>query len=286
MEQLIRSHRSTELLDNPPAADGDTSAFPRDGIRTSPGDDSTGRFTRSAHGLGSLGKQRRFVFDASHELRNPLAGLRIRLEEARQHPDQTALDDLIEHALHDIHRLEAIVTDMLLLSRAEANGNGNGNGSGARNYEALDLAEMVASEISHRPNRLAVERILHPGVTVMGVRGELARVLANLLDNAQRHLKRKVTVEVRRRGDNAELVVSDDGDGIAAADRERIFQRFVRLAASRERDRGGTGLGLAISREIAHAHHGTLDAGESALGGARFVLRLPLTQTPCPAGSA
>jgi signal transduction histidine kinase len=276
MEQLIRSHRSTELLDPPPAG-GEKNAVPRDGIRTCPGNDSTGRLIRSAQGTGSLGRQRRFVFDASHELRNPLAGLRIRLEEARQHPDQTAWDDLIEHALHDIHRLEAIVTDMLRLSRAEANGSG---GSGARKYEAIDLAEMVAAEITQRPNRLAIERTLRPGVTVMGVRGELARVLANLLDNAQRHLKRKVTVEVRRSGDNAELIVSDDGDGIAAADRERIFQRFVRLAASRERDRSGTGLGLAISREIAHAHHGTLDVGESALGGARFVLRLPLTPDP------
>lgn len=288
MEQLITSHRSTERLDIPPTAVGDKSTLPRDEILTSPGKDATRRLTRSAHGMGSLGKQRRFVFDASHELRNPLAGLRVRLEEAQRHPDQTTLDDLVEQALHDIHRLEAIVTDMLLLSRAEANGdvngngngNGNGSGNGARKPEAFDLAELVAGELTHRPDRLATERALQPGVTVMGIRGELARVLANLLDNAQRHVKRKVTVEVCRSGDNAELIVSDDGDGIAVADRERIFQRFVRLDASRERDRGGTGLGLAISREIAHVHHGTLDVGESALGGARFVLRLPLTHVP------
>ncbi|WP_433479217.1 sensor histidine kinase [Spirillospora sp. CA-142024] len=231
----------------------------------------------------ALEKQRRFASEVSHELRNPIAGLRARLEEAQLYPDQTSMDELVEEALHDVRRLEAIVTDLRLLSQAEAT-NGD-NGSGGRKPEVMDLAELVASELAHRPDQLAAGQALEPGVTVTGVRGEIARVLANLLDNAQRHAKRKVVVEACRNGDSAELIVSDDGDGIAAADREKIFQRFVRLDASRERDRDGTGLGLGISREIAHAHHGTLEVGESTSGGARFVLRLPLTRVTPADGS-
>jgi signal transduction histidine kinase len=224
----------------------------------------------------ALRRQRRFASDASHELRGPITGLRARLEEARLHPDQTRMDDLIEDTLSDVQRLESIVTDLLLLSRVEA---ADGETAAvSRRPTAIDLGELVASEVAHRPDRLANELRLEPGVVVMGVRGELVRVLANLVDNGQRHAERRVTIEVRRDGACAELVVSDDGDGIPAADRERIFKRFVRLDASRERDRGGSGLGLAISREIAHSHDGTLEAGESAGGGASFVLRLPLAR--------
>lgn len=91
---------------------------------------------------------------------------------------------------------------------------------------------------------------------VAGSRGQLARVLGNLLDNGGRHARETVSVSVRREGDWAVLAVADDGDGVAEADRERIFERFVRLDAARSRDDGGAGLGLAIARDVAVRHGG------------------------------
>jgi signal transduction histidine kinase len=232
----------------------------------------------------ALQQQRRFASDASHELRSPIAGLRVRLEEAQRHPEETCVEDVAEEALRDADRLEGIVTDLLVLSRVEADGDcgGSGNGNGCRELETVDLAELAGMEAARRLDRVADVLQLEPDVTVTGVRDELSRVLTNLMDNAQRHAERTVEIEVHRNGNFAELVVSDDGEGISEADREKIFERFTRLDASRKRDHGGTGLGLAISRDIAHAHNGTLDVGDSAAGGARFVLRLPLAEDPTP----
>lgn len=228
--------------------------------------------------LGELGEVRRleqeirqewrFASDVSHELRSPIAGLRVQLEEARLYPDETSLHDVLVRALSDVARLEAIVADLLLLARVE--------GNTPRALEKVDLAELVLAEVSRRTDRLTRELRLEPGVTVNANRAQIGRVLTNLLDNAQRHAERMVEVEVRRNGDGAELAVVDDGAGIAKDDREKIFERFTRLRAGRDRDGGGTGLGLAISRDIAHAHSGTLQVEDSAMGGARFALRLPL----------
>ena len=287
MEQLMTLRQPTRTLTVPPTTDGDKSIPAPAETSASAGTHLVTRLTQFlTRRIGRLERalenQHRFASDVCHELRNPIAGLRTRLEEAQLHPDQISKDELIDQALHDVGRLETIVTDLLVLSRAEAANGANGNGNGGRRLERVDLAELVTKELAHRPDRLATERALDPGVAVMGVHGEIARVLANLLDNAQRHANRMVRVEARRDGGSAELIVSDDGDGIDPADREKIFERFVRLAASRERDRGGTGLGLGISREIAHTHPGTLEAGESSSGGARFVLRLPLARPASP----
>ncbi|MCW2881411.1 MAG: Signal transduction histidine kinaselike protein, partial [Sphaerisporangium sp.] len=109
----------------------------------------------------------------------------------------------------------------------------------------------------------------------------ITRVLVNLLDNAERHATSKITVIVRADGPTAVLEVIDDGAGIAAEQREMVFDRFTRLDTSRNRDEGGTGLGLAIARQIAEAHQGTLTIQDSERG-ARFVLRLPVCD-PSPA---
>ncbi|MEV6859500.1 HAMP domain-containing sensor histidine kinase [Streptosporangium subroseum] len=216
----------------------------------------------------SLVQQRQFTSDASHELLTPLAGLRAQLEEALLHPDETDLSELLCHALGDVHRLQAIVTDLLLLTQV-----GSGMPDG---LVRVDLAELVRAAVCQRGDELPVQLLLAPGATVNVVETEIHRVLTNLLDNAQRHARRTVLVEVRRNGDRAELVVADDGDGIADTDRERIFERFTRLDTARCRNRGGTGLGLAIVRDVVEAHRGTIEVGESAVGGARFVLFLPL----------
>jgi signal transduction histidine kinase len=109
-----------------------------------------------------------------------------------------------------------------------------------------------------------------PGRAAVGADG-----LANLLDNAQRHARSAVTVAVRREGEGS-LEVADDGDGVPEADRERMFERFVRLDDARSRDDGGAGLGLAIARDVAVRHGGTLTVREAATGGALFGLRLPV----------
>jgi signal transduction histidine kinase len=235
--------------------------------QTAPTDpDTIGRLERE------LQKTWQFASDASHELRTPVAGLRAELEEAQMHPDQTDLGDLLDRALNDVDRLEAIIKDLLVLAETEA--------GPPMDLRRVDLGELVKAEVSGRKDRIAVELELQPGVTVNAVPTQIGRVLTNLLNNAQRHAERTVRIQVSRDGDNAELAVTDDGDGIAEADRERIFQRFTRLDAARRRDHKvghkGTGLGLAISHDIAEAHAGSLEVGDSVTGGARFVLRLPL----------
>nr|WP_079313510.1 HAMP domain-containing sensor histidine kinase [Microbispora sp. GKU 823] len=215
-------------------------------------------------------RRRRFLVDASHELLTPLAGLRAQLEEARLHPAETDLAELVDCSLRDVDRLQAVVSDLLLLLKAGT--------EPPHERRAADLAELVRTEVSSRAHRSPVMLRLIPGVAVHAVEHEIHRLLGNLLDNAQRHARSRVLVEVRQEGAHAELAVSDDGGGIAEADRERVFEPFTRLEKSR--GRGGSGLGLTIAREIVRAHGGTIGVEDAAEGGARFVVRLPLADPP------
>ncbi|MEQ4718433.1 HAMP domain-containing sensor histidine kinase [Nonomuraea sp. B19D2] len=237
-----------------------------------PGQDEVAQLAKSVNGTlarleRSAEQQRQFASDASHELRTPIAGLRAQLESAQLYPEDTDIEALVESALRDTDRLEAIITDLLLLARI-----------GSRVdvvKECVDLAELVRQELAVRCDKVPVHVDLHEGVVVEGVRLQLARVLTNLLDNAQRHAETRVRVRVYKEGnDTAVLAVENDGMEIAVADRERIFQRFTRLDAARSRDAGGTGLGLAIARDVAMAHRGQITV-EECKGGARFVVRLP-----------
>jgi signal transduction histidine kinase len=213
----------------------------------------------------AVGRQRQFTADASHELRTPVAGLRANLEDALMHPEDADLEATLGAALRDTERLEAIITDLLLLARL-------GTG-GTALQEKIDLADLATTEVSGRP--ADIRTTLEPGAIVTGVPMQLARLLANLLDNAQSYADKAIDVEVHREGDEAVLSVTDDGPGIPPKDREQVFKRFARLDAARSRNAGGSGLGLAIARDIARAHGGTL-AVEDSPRGARFVLRLPL----------
>ncbi|MGA5274951.1 sensor histidine kinase [Streptomyces cellulosae] len=208
----------------------------------------------------SVERQRRFVADASHELRSPIASLRTQLEVAAAHPGLLDLDGAVE----DTVRLQNLAADLLLLARLDA----GERPAGTR----VDLAALAREEAAGR-RRVTVEA---EPAEVSGSRGQLGRVLANLLDNAERHARERITVTVRREGGEAVVGVADDGEGVAEADRERIFERFVRLDAARSRDDGGAGLGLAIARDVAVRHGGTLTAGAAPAGGALFELRLPL----------
>ncbi|MEU0343013.1 HAMP domain-containing sensor histidine kinase [Streptomyces bobili] len=204
-------------------------------------------------------RQRRFVADASHELRSPIASLRTQLEVGAAHP---ALLD-VPGAVEDTVRLQNLAADLLLLARLDA---------GERPADArVDLAALAREEAA---GRVRVRVDAEPA-EVSGSRGQLRRVLANLFDNAQRHAHEIVTVTVRREGGRAVVAVADDGDGVPEADRERVFERFVRLDAARSRDDGGAGLGLAIARDVAERHGGTLTVRGTPEGGALFELRLP-----------
>ncbi len=209
----------------------------------------------------SVERQRRFVADASHELRSPIASLRTQLEVAVAHPE--LLD--VPGAVADTVRLQRLAADLLLLARLDA---------GERPADArVDLAAMVREESSQRVGDRIPVRVGESGsVEVAGSRSQLGRVLGNLLDNAQRHAASSVRVDVVRAGEWAVLRVEDDGPGVPEAERERIFERFVRLDDARARDDGGAGLGLAIARDVAVRHGGTLAVREGAV----FELRLPV----------
>ncbi|WP_433545622.1 sensor histidine kinase [Streptomyces sp. CA-294286] len=214
----------------------------------------------------SVERQRRFVADASHELRSPIASLRTQLEVAFAHPE--LLD--LEGAVQDTVRLQDLAADLLLLARLDA-----GEKPGTAR---VDLSALVRSEAGRREaaGRATVVAEAADAVHVTGSRGQLTRLLGNLLDNAQRHAESSVTVALRTEAGRAVLEVADDGAGVPQAQRERIFERFVRLDDARSRDDGGAGLGLAIARDVAHRHGGTLTAGRAAGGGAVFTLVLPV----------
>ncbi|MFC8785240.1 HAMP domain-containing sensor histidine kinase [Streptomyces nigra] len=210
----------------------------------------------------SVERQRRFVADASHELRSPIASLRTQLEVGAAHPELLDLDG----AVTDTVRLQTLAADLLLLARLDA---------GERPGDArFDLGALARE---HAEGRAGVT-VTADEVPVAGSRAQVGRVLTNLLDNARRHARSAVTVGVRAEGEWAVVAVADDGDGVPEADRERIFERFVRLDEARSRDDGGAGLGLAIARDVAVRHGGTLTVGRAPAGGALFELRLPRAQ--------
>jgi signal transduction histidine kinase len=213
----------------------------------------------------SVERQRAFVADASHELRSPVASLRTQLEVGAAHPELLDLDGAVE----DVVRLQRLAADLLLLARLDA-----GERPAHETPVALDalVREALAQQLGARvPVRTEVA-----AVAARGSRGQLARVLGNLVDNAQRHAQSGVRVAVREEGRWAVLEVADDGPGVPEGERERIFERFVRLDDARSRDDGGAGLGLAIARDVVVRHGGTLTVGTAPEGGALFGVRLPV----------
>ncbi|WP_157529814.1 sensor histidine kinase [Microtetraspora niveoalba] len=216
-------------------------------------------------------QQLRFASDASHDLRTPLAAMRVEIEEAHMYAEETNWPEKCHVLLESVARLQDLVTDLLQIARLDSGMTGR--------RERLDLTELVACELGRRPRRITLIGRLTPGVMIDGERIALARLLTNLLDNAERHARSAVTVGLDRAGGAAVLEVVDDGEGVAPDQREVVFQRFARLEASRRKDTGGTGLGLSIARQIAESHGGTLTIEDSD-SGARFVVRVPCAGAP------
>ncbi|USX52279.1 HAMP domain-containing sensor histidine kinase [Lentzea sp. HUAS12] len=217
---------------------------------------------------------RRFVADASHELRSPLAALRAELEIALSHPDMADWPTVVKMALEDAERLQELTTDLLLLARLDADA--------LDRQDTVDLSAVVRREVSRRA---MVTLDAEDHVLVPGRHAQLSRLLGNLLDNAERHAGTEVVVRLRG-GSSATLEVIDDGPGIPEGDRERVFDRFTRLDEARTRAAGGAGLGLAIARRIAGRHQGTLEATDAeGFRGIRFVATIP-TGIPQPRKAA
>ncbi|GAA4058161.1 PAS domain-containing sensor histidine kinase [Actinomadura miaoliensis] len=214
----------------------------------------------------AMERQRQAVSDTSHDLRAPITGLLTRLEAALADP---AADphEALRAALRDVERLGDIVADLLELARLD--------GDVQLPAEPVDLARLVETDLAHRTPVIVLNVRLQPGVVVNGSSVRLARLLGNLMANAERHAGSRVEVTVAADGDHAVLQVSDDGPGIPAPEREEVFRRFYRRHDARHRDPAGTGLGLPIAREIARAHGGSLNIADTA-SGTRMVLRLPL----------
>jgi signal transduction histidine kinase len=215
-------------------------------------------------------RQRRFVADASHELRSPVASIRQHAEVAQAHPERTTVGALAETVAAENLRVERLVDDLLLLTRADEH-------TLQLQRRPVDLDDLVFEE-AHRLREATTLRVDTTRVSagrVSGDRAALWRALRNLGDNAVRHASSQVAFALAEQDGAVVLDVDDDGPGIAATDRRRVFERFVRLDAARARDAGGSGLGLAIVAEVVGAHHGTVTIADSGLGGARFEVRLP-----------
>ncbi|MCV7256400.1 HAMP domain-containing histidine kinase [Mycobacterium hackensackense] len=218
--------------------------------------------------------QQRFVGDASHELRSPLATIISALEVAQAHPDLLN-SELADHTLlPEAHRMAGLIDDLLLLARADERGP-------AARFGDVDLDDLAieAARTLRRTASFEVRCEVAP-TRVTGDAEALARVLRNLIDNAARHAASivEITVGAPANGDGgAVLTVGDDGPGVPEPDRLRVFDRFVRLDGDRSRSAGGSGLGLAIVAEIVAAHRGRVWIEERPGGGARVKVQLPPT---------
>lgn len=214
-------------------------------------------------------RQRRFVSDSSHELRSPLASLRQSAEVARAHPGAMPGGELAEVVLAETLRMERLVDQMLLLARAD-------EGRAADLRREVDVDDLARAEAARvRRDGLTVDTSGVDAGRVLGDEAALGQVVRNLLDNAARHARSRIRVGVAGAGERVVLTVEDDGPGVPPEERERVFDRFVRLDEARASGDGGSGLGLAIVREIGRAHGGEATLTGSELGGARVVVDLP-----------
>ncbi|HKH41328.1 MAG TPA: ATP-binding protein [Solirubrobacterales bacterium] len=259
-------------------------------IPTPTADDEVGELARTMDGMlraldearsereQSLERQREFVADASHELRTPLTSIQANLELLQVEGTGSEEDrHAVDSALSSTKRMSGLVSDLLLLARADA-----GRQVARTEIDLERIAAGALEEVEPLAGERRLESHLEGPLPMNGSPDELHRMIRNLLENAVRHTPEKTTVELtaRRDGDDALLEVLDDGPGIPNGIEQQVFDRFVRGDGPADTvGGGGSGLGLAIVRAVAQSHGGSVDAGKSAYGGARFSIRLPLEKT-------
>jgi signal transduction histidine kinase len=220
-------------------------------------------------------RQRTFVGDAAHELRSPLASLRVQLEVAQRLGPTADWPGVIEDVLVDVDRLDRLVADLLTLARLDESGS-------LTRHEPVRLDTLVSDVARGYGHARVPVTVAAAPATTSGDPEALRRVVINLLDNAVRYAASGVqaSVATAKRGgrDVAVLTVVDDGPGIPEHERERVFDRFYRVQESRSRSSGGTGLGLPIVRDIVRNHGGRvrLTARDDGASGLRAVVVLPL----------
>jgi signal transduction histidine kinase len=214
-------------------------------------------------------KQRAFVGDASHEFRTPLASLLAQLEVLLASPEQIDQPLVVRRLHEDARRLQHLAEDLLFLAVHD-------DGQREPVRALVDLDELVIRAVepirAHHSVKVDISKV--EGGRVLGDASQLACLIANLLDNAEQHAIDQITVELHTSEAAVELIIADDGPGIPVVDRQRIFERFTRLDAARQRQQGGAGLGLAIVKSIADAHDATITVTDSNRG-ARIVVTLP-----------
>lgn len=214
-------------------------------------------------------EQRRFVSDASHELRSPLATLKAGVEIAAADPTGAMWLQMKDVLAEETARMSFLVEDLLTLAKA--------NDGGLKiEQKDVDLDDVLDQEI--RRLRSTSRKQISADLLPARMRGDarrLAQVLRNVLDNAERHALTRIAVDLHTSGDQVVITVDNDGDPIPVVDRDRIFERFVRLDGSRSREGGGSGLGLAIASGIVAAHHGTIRATDAPEGLCRFEIAFP-----------
>ncbi|AJE44125.1 sensor histidine kinase [Streptomyces nodosus] len=238
-----------------------------------PADDALGRLARTLNDLlarldTSARLQRQFVADAAHELRSPLSSLHTQLEVAVRHPGSADWQARGPALIEESERLSRLVDDLVRTARLDARPR--------MRKGPVDLDEIVFREVRHARLRtsLVIDRRAVSAARVYGDGEALARVVRNLLDNALRYAVERIEVSLRVHDGTAVLVVADDGPGIPAADRSRVFDRFTRLDGARARDTGGSGLGLSIVHDLIAAHHGRVHIEDNGPG-ARVVVGVP-----------
>lgn len=219
--------------------------------------------------------QRRFVADASHELRSPLSTISTALDVSGRHPEST--EELVPVIARETARLRELVDDLLMLARTD-------DATDRPSRTEVDLDDIVRAEAERVRGECALDVEVRAGpAKVYGSEAQLRRAVRNLVDNARGHARDRIRVASSVHGDLAVVEVGDDGPGVGEADRDRIFERFVRLDASRQRGHGGTGLGLPIVAGIAARHGGRARyaaSEEPGAPGARFVIELPAIAVP------
>ncbi len=219
-------------------------------------------------------RQRTFVGDAAHELRSPLASLRVQLEVAQRIGPDGDWTSFLDEVLEDVGRLDRLVSDLLALARMDE------APRIARRREPVRLDELLGTVAGgYRHARVPVRVTDLPETELEGDPDALRRIVVNLVDNAVRHAIAEVAVRLTQGAPGAPITleVIDDGPGIPVEERERVFDRFYRLEASRSRESGGSGLGLPIVRDLVRAQGGSVRLGERADGkpGLRAVVTLP-----------
>jgi signal transduction histidine kinase len=211
---------------------------------------------------------RRFTGDAAHELRSPVASVRAQAEVAVAHPDPDFSIEVLESVVEESIRLSALVDSLLILARADT--------AAPSRAEAVDLVLEAEAAISRLDTDLLVRLTAPPSAClVSATRSEVELVLDNLLRNAARYAYSTITLTLVPVGRDVRLLVDDDGHGIPAEHRAKVFDRFYRVDEDRGRRSGGFGLGLALVAHLVQRRGGSVRAAESPAGGARLEIRWP-----------